>query len=107
MSTQFQARQGDVFVQRIPAIPKGAKPIKRDGDVILAHGEVTGHAHRIAAPLDAVDVLAEAERIILRVHEAVTVRHEEHGPIVLEPGIYESYIQREYDPLEAERRVVD
>ena len=103
----MQYRQGDVFIESIKAVPATAKPVKRKGDVILAYGEVTGHAHRIASPLDAVDVLQEAERIILNVHSPVTITHEEHGPVTLEPGVYESYVQREYDPLEAERRVVD
>lgn len=104
----YQARQGDVFLRRIEAVPAAAQPVKREGDVILAYGEVTGHAHRIVAPLEAVDVLQEAERrIILNVRQQVTVTHEEHKSIVLPPGLYESYVQREYDPLEAERRVVD
>ena len=103
----MQFRQGDVWIEGIKNIPQEAKAVKRTGDVILAYGEVTGHAHRIAAPLDAVDVLQEAERIILNVRTPVTVTHEEHGPIVLEPGIYASYVQREYDPIEEERRVVD
>ena len=103
----MQYRQGDVFIESIKAVPATAKPVKRKGDVILAYGEVTGHAHRIAAPLDAVDVLQEAERIILNVHSPVTITHEEHGPVTLQPGVYASYVQREYDPLEAERRVVD
>ena len=104
---KFQARQGDVFVELIKAIPEGAQPVGRDGDVILAYGEATGHAHRIAAPPDAVDVLQEAERIILNVHRPVTITHEEHGPVTLQPGVYASYVQREYDDIEAERRVVD
>lgn len=103
----FQARQGDVFVEQINAIPANATPVERQGDVVLARGEATGHAHRIVASLDAVDVLQEAERIILNVRHPVTITHEEHGPVTLQPGVYASYIQREYDDLEAERRVVD
>lgn len=101
----FQARQGDVFIRQISKVPAGAKPEKRKGDVILALGEVTGHAHRIKSP--AVDILREAEKIILNVKETATVTHEEHGTITLVPGVYESYVQREYDDLEEERRVAD
>ena len=103
----MQFRQGDVWIEGIEAIPQGAKAVKRTGDVILAYGEVTGHAHRITALLDAVDVLQEAERIILNVRSPVTITHEEHGPITLAPGIYASYVQREYDPIAEERRVLD
>jgi hypothetical protein len=41
-------RQGDVFLSPVVAIPKSAKKTKRDdGRVVLAYGEVTGHAHAI------------------------------------------------------------
>ena len=44
-------RQGDVLLVPADEIPDGAKPIARDhGRVVLAYGEVTGHAHAIAAP---------------------------------------------------------
>jgi hypothetical protein len=45
-----QYRQGDVMIERIDKLPTGLK--KQDaenGRVILAHGEVTGHAHSFAA----------------------------------------------------------
>jgi hypothetical protein len=103
----WQARQGDVFVRRIDRIPAKAIPVSQTGDIILARGEVTGHAHRITAPLDAVDVLQEAEKIILNVKAPVVITHEEHGSVRLATGLYESYIQREYDALEQERRVLD
>ena len=103
----WQARQGDVYIRRIGAVPATARPEARKGDVILALGEVTGHAHRIKAPLDAVDVLREAEKIILNVKETVEVAHEEHGTITLEPGLYESFQQREFDDIEEYRRVAD
>lgn len=34
------------------------------------------------------------------------ITHEEHKTIELPQGIYEAYVQREYDPIE-ERKVVD
>ena len=41
-------RQGDVLIERIPSLPANAKKMAREnGRVILAHGEVTGHAHAI------------------------------------------------------------
>jgi hypothetical protein len=48
MKTQ-QFRQGDVLVQRVTSIPEGDTAVARDnGRVVLAYGEVTGHAHAIA-----------------------------------------------------------
>jgi hypothetical protein len=45
-----QYRQGDVFIARIASLPaKLKKAALEGGKVILAHGEVTGHAHAFAA----------------------------------------------------------
>jgi hypothetical protein len=41
-------RQGDVLLQRVDSLPEKLVTIAREqGRVILAHGEVTGHAHAI------------------------------------------------------------
>ncbi len=40
-------RQGDVMLFKVEKLPKGAVEVETQGDVILAFGEVTGHAHRI------------------------------------------------------------
>lgn len=52
--TAIQLRQGDVLLARIggtDALPKDAKAVTRDkGRVVLAYGEVTGHAHAIMEP---------------------------------------------------------
>ena len=46
-----QIRQGDVYLIPVVAIPATATPVAREaGRLILAHGEVTGHAHAILAP---------------------------------------------------------
>ncbi len=87
-------RHGDVGLKRIAAIPKGAKAQERRGDIILAEGEVTGHAHRIADPT--VRVWCEDDKRYIEVTTATVLDHEEHGPITLEPGIYEVLQQREY-----------
>ena len=96
-------RQGDVFIARIPAIPKHAKP--RHGGV-LVEGELTGHSHRVA-DLRTAEVLQDGEKLFLRVlAEAATIVHQEHGPITLPRGTYHVWGQREYTP-EAIRRVLD
>lgn len=92
-------RQGDVLLERVDALPKGLKAVERDdrGRVVLQEGEVTGHAHAILEPNA---VLYEAERVAARYLEVldapVVLRHEEHGAIVLEPGVYRQHRQREY-----------
>lgn len=40
-------RQGDVLIKKISMLPEKSIKQKLEGDIILAHGEVTGHAHRI------------------------------------------------------------
>ncbi len=102
MTQQFNARQGDVLITRITEIPKGLREVERDrGRVVLAYGEVTGHAHAIVddpvtmfAPAD-VDEMTDR---FLRVEQEVAVEHEEHDTIKLEPGDYLVRRQREYAP---------
>lgn len=102
-------RQGDVLIRQVDRLPKSAKDVTPDGRIVLAHGEVTGHAHAIAPGEASEFSFAAAAGIVRRflsvVKEAV-VRHEEHAPIPLPPGVYEIVQQREYTP-EAIRNVAD
>ena len=99
----FQARQGDVLVVKVASIPKTAKPV--EGDIILAHGEVTFHAHRVIETTKARYFDANAERF-LQVMETTALSHEEHTAIVLEKGVYKQAFQVE-DFGEEIRRVQD
>lgn len=89
-------RQGDVLL--IPeTIPGIAKAVPYKGDVILALGEVTGHAHRIATP--GVEVYEhEGTRWIRVPTSGAALTHEEHGAIALAPIEYRVRLQREYRP---------
>lgn len=119
-------RQGDVLLVAVTLPPRTAKalrPAPRDnGRVVLAYGEVTGHAHAIAEPgvqlLTAPDAAAMGEAArqllasvgltveirdedvvgVLVVEEPATVQHEEHGHIPLAAGAYLVHRQREYSP---------
>jgi hypothetical protein len=102
MTKQLIYRQGDVLLQRVASIPTDATLCTVAGDVILAYGEVTGHAHRLAPEM--VKPFAKggawsptAERFI-RAVEGATLTHEEHGSIALAPGDYRVIQQREYTP---------
>ena len=102
--TQF--RQGDVFLREVPGVPEGAKPVRRDnGRIVLAYGEVTGHAHAIADP-GAELVITEDDVRFLLAEAEVALRHEEHATITIPPGAYEVVQQREYTPTEI-RNVAD
>jgi len=107
----WQARQGDVFLEKIDDLPTGLEEVKPDvGRVILAYGEATGHAHTIpsthARHFRAKGSTAETLTSYLSVTKATKLSHEEHGPIPLKIGNYEITTQREYTPAGIER-VVD
>lgn len=109
---------------------RDAKDLKEQGRVILAHGEVTGHAHEVVGAetdveIPAADFFEEPDgRRILFVNRPCVLRHQEHGPIALDParpqmyrqgdvllqpigaGAWEVRRQREYSPAEI-RHVVD
>lgn len=98
-------RQGDVLIIRDDSAKPG-KPIKREnGRVILAHGELTGHAHAIKAKSADLFELDEIDRL-LKVTKPVALEHEEHDTVKLPPGGYRIRIQKEYAP-EAIRNVAD
>jgi hypothetical protein len=107
-------RQGDVLLVPVREIPKGARRLDRvDGRLVLAEGEVSGHAHAIQD--DHADLylvregdVAEMRRRFLRVEaEVATLVHEEHAPITLPPGDYEVRRQREWVPAQTSRPVFD
>lgn len=107
--TPFIARQGDVLIERIAALPSALKKIPREnGRVVLAHGEVTGHAHAIADEhADLFQSEQEAGVTFLEVRDAVAaLTHDEHSTIQLAPGKYRVVRQREYTPTEI-RSVAD
>jgi hypothetical protein len=104
----FQVRQGDVFLERVSAIPANLKPRKRDkGRVILAYGEVTGHAHAIAEPDSAALFDGENGEFYLRIESATGLVHEEHARIDLPEGLYRGRIQREWTDADEPRQVLD
>ena len=100
-----QYRHGDVFLREIAELPTAARRTLVEGDVILAYGEVTGHAHRIATPGVAMWNASTQEYLTVETPAALT--HEEHGTITLPPGTYEVIHQREWDLSGEVRRVVD
>lgn len=103
-------RQGDVLLRRVAAdsVPKTAKEVVRDnGRLVLAYGEVTGHAHVIdAPPSDAVLLSVKEAATFVRLAKVAQLVHEEHAPVSLDAGTYEVVRQREYTPW-GERQVAD
>lgn len=95
-----QYRQGDVLLCAIDCIPKEARPVASDGErLVIAQGELTGHAHVFAAA--AVQMLRDAasgRSYLVIGKNGAALRHDEHEPIVLPEGRYEVRRQREYQP---------
>ncbi|MES2692766.1 MAG: hypothetical protein V4773_04780 [Verrucomicrobiota bacterium] len=102
-STSTVWRQGDVFIVAIDRVPSGRR---ESHSLVLALGEVTGHAHRIAEN-EAATACRMGTQVFLEVTGAqATLTHDEHAPITLPRGAYEIRIQREYAPAKI-RRVAD
>lgn len=106
----LQFRQGDVLVAGVgargSALPKGAQKVKRDtGRIVLAYGEVTGHAHAITSPHATLWESGDGARY-LEVKRTCSLMHEEHATITIPAGLYQITRQREYSP-EAIRFVAD
>ena len=110
--------------------PKNVKDLREAGRIILAHGEVTGHAHEVitaeALGIPAAQYFEEPNgRRVLLVERACVLTHQEHGLIPLDPanpvqwrqgdvlgtpigpGAWEVTRQREWDGPDAWRRVAD
>lgn len=124
-----QFRQGDVLIIPVRALPQGAKPRAREsGRVVLAHGEVTGHAHAIertdVVHYDAPNADQAAQQLLrdvgfefevtpqnsatfLDVPTGAEVLHEEHGTVVLPAGPAVVLRQREWTDADEPRQIAD
>ena len=96
-------RQGDVLL--IEVEPVQGEEVKRDaGRVILAYGEVTGHAHAIREK--SVKLVEWDGARYVSSDQPFTIVHEEHNTVAMPAGTFKVIHQREYTPQEI-RRVVD
>lgn len=122
MSTPLQIRQGDVLLLQVVALPSQCTALSiEDGRLVLAFGEVTGHAHaiydRCADDTDTEEIASDLEKKAiaraqakarlwqspngdryLEVTATVTLQHEEHTQHQIPPGIYHLPRQMEYTP---------
>jgi len=108
MKNKNQIQHGDVLLQRIGTLPNGAKAFKcKDGRLVVAEGEATGHNHTIVS--DKAMLYELKGDLFLEVDaREVTITHEEHKPLPIPEGIYRIGRVKEYDYFaEMERRVID
>lgn len=98
-------QQGDILIK--PFKPKKntlkKKHLKKNN--IIAWGEATGHSHRVIGDHEIYDT---GHFMYLNAKTEVEVRHEEHKPIKIPPGVYQLDGVREFNHFDREiRRVVD
>ena len=102
-------RQGDVLIIPVAKLPANLENVDREnGRIVLAHGEVTGHAHAIKDQRAALFRDPKLAAIFMHVtgDAPVALEHEEHSTIQVPPGDYRVIRQREYSPEEI-RNVAD
>ena len=98
-------QQGDVLIESVKGIPPDAKKIKRkNGRLILAEGEATGHAHAITM-LGAM-LLQKDNNLFLKTTKETEIVHEEHNTITIPIGNFIIRRVLEYDHFAEEAKVV-
>lgn len=98
--TMKTIRQGDVFFIPVEKADKiDAESFRKDG--IIQEGEATGHHHKLAVLEDAEVFRPNYGNAMVSVGpNGVSIIHEEHGPVTLEPNTtYKVHIAREFDYL--------
>ncbi|MFF2010664.1 hypothetical protein ACFVWY_16540 [Streptomyces sp. NPDC058195] len=98
-------RQGDVLIVSLEesAVPPHlveapGEPRDGRGRMVLALGEVTGHAHAVQGPGRLMREAGPFGPMLLHLPEGGRVVHEEHATIPLAKGWYRVVRQREYAP---------
>ena len=101
--SKYHVRQGDVLLVKI-GDEKPTGKAKAYGRVVLAEGEVTGHAHVVEGAV-AEFVSTDGNRL-LWVEAPTTIKHEEHATVMLNPGLWQLGVQME-QTAEDLRHVMD
>ncbi len=90
-------RQGDVLLVPCKEMPVGLSLVEAEnGRLILARGEATGHHHSLALSNRVALFRDDASggRLYVRADAPVSLEHQEHTALTIDPGDYEVRIQR-------------
>ena len=106
MSVKQPGRQGDILIETIDPkevnLANYRKVPRKNGRLILAEGEATGHNHLLDGTDEQVELFetfnGEVDGRVIVVHRPVTLIHDEHGAITLDVGTHRTIRQREYEP---------
>lgn len=99
---------GDVIIERIADLPAEFNTAPVEPMACLGYGEATQHVHSLQGEPGKdfeVKVLPTGERL-LKIVRPTALKHQEHSPIVLPPGMYKTGFQVEYSPFEKLKRSV-
>lgn len=104
-------RHWDLLI--VPVKKTRSNKVKKSKTNCILEGEVTNHHHRadsnasvsiaVLEPSEATDYYRGT---VISPTAPTKITHEEHDTITLDPGKYETFVQREYDVME-NRRVLD
>lgn len=99
-------QQGDVIIESVDSIPDNCNDGElKQGNIILAEGETTGHAHRIHEVAGV--VFKEKDGMYyLENRDELQVYHEEHKTVTIPPGTWRVRRVQEYDHFAEEARAV-
>lgn len=93
-------RHGDLLIKEST---KKVDKTKKSNKLTLALGEATGHHHTLYA-----DGFIYGDSSVFELPQDTPLRHQEHNEIVIEKGVYETFMEIEYDPFNEElKKVVD
>lgn len=111
-----QYRQGDVLIEQIDEIVDSEFAPERADRVVLAYGEVTGHAHALVGDIEVLYPTETARpetpqylRVVAGLNASINaeLQHEEHSTIAVPPGLYRVTRQREWTDADEPRQVAD
>lgn len=104
-------QQGDIVMYKIDSVDlSNAIKVKKDNrGIVLAEGEHSGHYHGIEVEDDEAELIQIGERMLLNVKaDSVTLKHQEHNPLIIDKGVWEVGQVVEKDWLnDMVRKVVD
>lgn len=100
-------RHGDVPLLEVTKVE--GKVVKHNGSQVIAWGEKTGHNHTISVEnLDDMEVRETSNGFILVLKAEGKLTHPEHKTLIIPPGTYRSFHEREHDYFQkSTRRVLD
>jgi hypothetical protein len=105
-----QIQQGDILALRKVVLPADCKRVKHHRGAVLGEGETEGHFHRTddGNGVALMEAPTGERYLVNETDAAISVTHEEHSPIVVEPGVWQVGHVQEYDYFaDMERQVID